>query len=45
GDAHGYQPQAQWEQPNKQSNNMSMEEMLKKIMAYQAQLAVDVRNN
>jgi len=45
GNAYGYQQQAQWEKPSKQPNNMSMEEMLKKIMADQAQLAADVRNN
>ncbi|KAG5605371.1 hypothetical protein H5410_026863, partial [Solanum commersonii] len=32
---------AQWEKPSKQPNNMSMEEMLKMIMAEQAQLATD----
>uniref|UniRef100_M1D8H2 Putative plant transposon protein domain-containing protein n=1 Tax=Solanum tuberosum TaxID=4113 RepID=M1D8H2_SOLTU len=32
-------------QSNKQSGSMSMEEMLKMIMADQAQLAADVRNN
>uniref|UniRef100_M1DVU1 Integrase core domain containing protein n=1 Tax=Solanum tuberosum TaxID=4113 RepID=M1DVU1_SOLTU len=43
--ANGYQPQAQREQPKQQTENMSLEEMLKKIMADQAQLAADVRNN
>ncbi|KAG5610812.1 hypothetical protein H5410_022093, partial [Solanum commersonii] len=35
GNAHGYQHQA----PRKKSNNMSMEEMLKKIMVDQAQIS------
>ncbi|XP_015164041.1 uncharacterized protein [Solanum tuberosum] len=43
--ANGYQPQAQREQPKQQTGNISVEEMLKKIMADQAQLAADVRNN
>uniref|UniRef100_M1E1B9 Integrase core domain containing protein n=1 Tax=Solanum tuberosum TaxID=4113 RepID=M1E1B9_SOLTU len=45
GNAHRYQQQAPREQPNKQPNNMSMDEMLKKIKADQAQLTADVRNN
>ncbi|XP_049365277.1 uncharacterized protein LOC125830110 [Solanum verrucosum] len=45
GDSHGYQQQAQQEQPNNQQSNMSMEEMLKKIMADQAHVAADVRHN
>ncbi|XP_049360466.1 uncharacterized protein LOC125825176 [Solanum verrucosum] len=43
--ANGYQPQAQRERPKQQSKNMSVKEMLKKIMVDQAQLAANVRNN
>ncbi|XP_015162332.1 uncharacterized protein [Solanum tuberosum] len=42
GNTQGYQQQAQREQPKQQSGNMSMEKMLKKIMADQAQLVADL---
>lgn len=45
GNTQGYQGQMKREQPNRQSGNMSVEEMLKKIMADQAQLVSHVRNN
>ncbi|KAH0636432.1 hypothetical protein KY289_036347 [Solanum tuberosum] len=42
----GQQPaQGQQEQPNNQQSSMSIEDMLKKIMVDQAQLAADLRNN
>lgn len=45
GYVHGYQPQAQWVQSKKQSESMSVEDILKKIIIDQDQLVSYLRNN
>ena len=45
GNAHDFQQQGQRDQPSNHQSSMSTKEMLKKIMADQAQLVANVRIN
>ena len=45
GNAYGYQPYAQREYPKQHFRNMNVEDMLKKILADQAQSHAYVRNS